>query len=87
MIIPRSAGTMTDAVRMGSDVLGLRDILKNAGLAVTVGDEGGYAPQLLMVNEPLNFIKRRWSELDIASGGCSFGTGCSGVRVLDGWKL
>jgi len=59
MIIPRSAETMTDAVRMGSEVFwALRDILKNAGLAVTVGDEGGYAPQFTNGNnEPLNFIK------------------------------
>ncbi|MDJ0765273.1 MAG: phosphopyruvate hydratase [Myxococcota bacterium] len=47
MIIPVGADTLTDGVRMGSEVfhtLGKR--LKEQGLSTGKGDEGGYAPSL-----------------------------------------
>ena len=58
MIMPRSAQTMADAVRMGAEVFhALADILKDRGYATTVGDEGGYAPKLTEGNnEPLELI-------------------------------
>lgn len=47
MIIPRSAGTMSEAVRMGAEVFhALRQVLKERGYPVTVGDEGGYGPKV-----------------------------------------
>lgn len=47
MIIPRSAGTMNEAVRMGAEVFhALRQVLKERGYPVTVGDEGGYGPKV-----------------------------------------
>ena len=58
MIIPRSAGTMAEAVRMGAEVFhSLKQVLKDRGYAVTVGDEGGYGPQVKDGNnEPLDCI-------------------------------
>lgn len=58
MIIPRSARTMADAVRMGSEVFhALGRILARRGYGTTVGDEGGYAPHLTRGNsEPFGHI-------------------------------
>lgn len=58
MIIPRGAGTMAEAVRMGADVFHtLKKVLKERNYPVTVGDEGGYGPQVRDGNnEPLECI-------------------------------
>ena len=60
MIIPKGADTIQDAVRMGSEVFHtLHDVLRERGLATTVGDEGGYAPILQEKDDnlPLALIK------------------------------
>jgi len=59
MIIPRSSGNIADAVRMGAEVFhSLKDVLKERGYPTTVGDEGGYAPNVRDGdNEPLECIK------------------------------
>ena len=59
MIIPRSAGSIADAVRMGAEVFhSLKDVLKERDYPTTVGDEGGYAPRVRDGNnEPLECIK------------------------------
>ncbi len=47
MIAPIGASSFADALRMGSEIYHtLGDILKSRGLSVSVGDEGGYAPDL-----------------------------------------
>ena len=47
MIIPRSAGNIADAVRMGAEVFhALKDVLKERDYPTTVGDEGGYSPRV-----------------------------------------
>lgn len=59
MIVPSSAGTINEAVRMGAEVFhALKDILKEKGYPTTVGDEGGYAPKVKGGNnEPLDCIR------------------------------
>ena len=58
MIIPRSAGNILEAVRMGSEVFhSLAKVLKSRDYPTTVGDEGGYAPRVREGNnEPLDCI-------------------------------
>jgi enolase len=47
MIMPVGAPTFSDAVRVGSEVFhALAKVLKEKGYGTTVGDEGGYAPQV-----------------------------------------
>lgn len=60
MIMPLSAETMSDAVRMGAEVFhALKKVLQEQGYATTVGDEGGYAPKVKGGNnEPLERIKQ-----------------------------
>ena len=59
MIIPKSAGNIAEAVRMGAEVFhSLKDVLKERDYPTTVGDEGGYAPRVRDGNnEPLECIK------------------------------
>ena len=59
MIIPRGAGNIADAVRMGAEVFhSLKSVLKDRNYPTTVGDEGGYAPYVREGNnEPLECIK------------------------------
>lgn len=58
MIIPQSASSMSEALRMGAEVFhALKRILKERGYTVTVGDEGGYGPRVREGNnEPLECI-------------------------------
>lgn len=57
MIIPKGAPTFSDALRYGVDVFhNLKTILHEKGLAVSVGDEGGFVPQLSSNEEPFVFM-------------------------------
>jgi enolase len=47
MILPVAAGSFSEALRCGTEVFhALKKVLQNKGLATTVGDEGGFAPDL-----------------------------------------
>jgi enolase len=59
MIMPVSAGSIADAVRMGSEVFHtLKSELKAAGHNTNVGDEGGFAPNLASTEEAIGFIMK-----------------------------
>ncbi|MBF0562301.1 MAG: phosphopyruvate hydratase [Alphaproteobacteria bacterium] len=59
MIMPVSATTVADAIRMGSEVFhSLRKQLKDAGHNTNVGDEGGFAPNLQSAEEACVFIMK-----------------------------
>jgi enolase len=47
MLVPAGAATFSDAIRIGAEVYhSLKKVLSDRGLAVGVGDEGGFAPDL-----------------------------------------
>jgi enolase len=47
MVMPTGAGSFSEALRMGTEVFhALKQTLSERGLATTVGDEGGFAPNL-----------------------------------------
>ncbi len=47
MILPVGAGSLHEAVRYGAEVFhALKSVLNGQGLSTTVGDEGGFAPNL-----------------------------------------
>ncbi len=59
MIMPVSAETCADAVRMGAEIFHtLKKNLKEAGHATGIGDEGGFAPNLKSADEALSFIMK-----------------------------
>ena len=57
MVVPVGARSFGDAVRMGDEVFhALRQTLKRRGLSTTVGDEGGFAPDLGSNEEALQVL-------------------------------
>ncbi len=59
MIQPVAAGTVADAIRMGSEIFAqLKKGLHDAGHNTNVGDEGGFAPNLKSADEALGFIAK-----------------------------
>lgn len=47
MVLPVGAGSIREAVRYGAEIFhALKRVLSDRGLATTVGDEGGFAPNL-----------------------------------------
>ena len=59
MIMPVGASSMIEAVRCGSEIFHtLKKALHDKGLATSVGDEGGFAPNIASTNEAIEFILR-----------------------------
>ncbi len=57
MILPVGAPTFREAIRYGAEVFhNLSKVLKAKGLATTVGDEGGFAPNLSSNEEAIEVI-------------------------------
>jgi enolase len=57
MIIPVGATKFSQALRMGSEIYqSLKSEIKAAGYAITVGDEGGFAPQFNSNAEPFEML-------------------------------
>ncbi len=69
MIMPVSAATMRDAVRMGAEVFHtLKKRLSAAGHNTNVGDEGGFAPNLGSASDALDFIMQSIEEAGYKPG-------------------
>jgi enolase len=59
MIQPIGAASVSDAIRMGSEIFqALKSGLHDAGHNTNVGDEGGFAPNLKSADEALSFISK-----------------------------
>ena len=57
MIMPIGAKNIKEAIRMGSEVFHtLKAELKASGLSTSVGDEGGFAPNISSTRDALDFI-------------------------------
>ncbi len=57
MIMPVGAKTFKEALRMGAEIFhNLQSVLKDRGLNTSVGDEGGFAPNLSSNEEALSTI-------------------------------
>ncbi len=57
MILPVGAPSFKEAIRYGAEVFhNLAKVLKSRGLATTVGDEGGFAPNLSSNEEAIEII-------------------------------
>lgn len=57
MILPVGASSLREAVRYGTEVFhSLKSVLANKGLGTTVGDEGGFAPNLSSNEEAIQVI-------------------------------
>ena len=57
MIMPVSAPTFKEAIRMGAEVFhNLKAVLHDKGLNTAVGDEGGFAPNLKSNEEAIQTV-------------------------------
>ncbi len=57
MIMPHGADTFAEAIRMGAETFhALKAVLKAKGYGTSVGDEGGFAPNLRSNEEVLDFL-------------------------------
>jgi enolase len=57
MIMPLGASCFREALRMGAEVFhALHEVLKERKLSTTVGDEGGFAPDLKSADEALEIL-------------------------------
>ncbi|MEO0689118.1 MAG: phosphopyruvate hydratase [Pseudomonadota bacterium] len=69
MIMPVGADTLAEGVRWGSEVFHtLKKGLAQKGLATSVGDEGGFAPDLASTRAALDFIMASISEAGFTPG-------------------
>jgi enolase len=72
MIVPVGATDFREALRMGAEVFhSLKNVLKKRGYATSVGDEGGFAPNLRSNEEAIETILEA-----ITQAGYSAGTDC-----------
>ena len=57
MIMPLAASSISDAIRIGSEIFHtLKNELKADGLSTGIGDEGGFAPNLKSTEKALDYI-------------------------------
>ena len=57
MIVPYGAGKFSEALRMGAEIFHtLKGVLKKRGYSTSVGDEGGFAPNLKSNEEALDVV-------------------------------
>ncbi|MBF9050066.1 phosphopyruvate hydratase [Roseobacter sp. HKCCD9010] len=69
MIMPVSARSIAEAVRMGSEVFHtLKKELSAAGLSTGIGDEGGFAPDLSSTRDALDFILKSVEKAGYTAG-------------------
>jgi enolase len=59
MIMPVGAETFSDALRWGSEIFQqLKKILSDEGYSTSVGDEGGFSPEVNNVHDALYFVSK-----------------------------
>jgi enolase 1/2/3 len=72
MVVPVGAATFSEALRMGAEVFhALKAVLKKKGYATSVGDEGGFAPNLSSNEEAIETILEA-----VAKAGFTAGSDC-----------
>jgi enolase len=72
MVVPVGAASFSEALRIGAEIFHqLKSVLKSKGYATSVGDEGGFAPNLRSNEEAVETILE-----SIAKAGYSVGKDC-----------
>ena len=72
MVVPVGATSFSEALRMGAEIFhALKSVLKKKGYATSVGDEGGFAPNLRSNEEAIETILE-----SIPQAGYQAGTDC-----------
>ncbi|HJU76987.1 MAG TPA: phosphopyruvate hydratase [Sphingomicrobium sp.] len=70
MVMPVGAANFAEALRCGAEIFhALESALHGAGLSTSVGDEGGFAPQIDSAREALDYIEKAVSAAGYSLGG------------------
>jgi enolase len=87
MLIPRDFSSFKEKVRAGAEVIdSLRKILKGKGDVVSVGDEGGFAPQLGSNEEALDVIVEAIRAAGYSTGEVKIGIDAAGSSFYENGK-
>ena len=89
MVCPLGAPTFAEAMRAGAEVYAaLRARLQSAGMAVGLGDEGGFAPELATAEDALDVLVAAIADAGYAAGrdgvGIALDPAASEFRGADG---
>ena len=86
MIIPKGASTFKEAMRWSSEIYwNLKSILKDNNLSTSVGDEGGFAPNLQSNEEAIQLILQSIEVSDLEPGKDVFlALDCAASEFFDG---
>ena len=86
MIIPRGASTFKEAMRWSSEIYwNLKSILKDKNLSTSVGDEGGFAPNLQSNEEAIQLILQSIEASNLEPGKDVFlALDCAASEFFDG---
>jgi len=69
MVMPFGANNFSEALRMGTEIFHyLKEVLKLKNMATSVGDEGGFAPNLRSNEEPIEVILESIEKAGLKSG-------------------
>ena len=70
MVMPTGAPSFREALRYGAEIFHtLKSVLKSKGLTTTVGDEGGFAPNLRANREAIELILEAITKAGLKPGG------------------
>jgi enolase len=85
MIVPAGLPTFDEALRAGAEIFHtLKKLLKEAGLTVSVGDEGGFAPKVASNEEAVQYIMRAIEKAGYAAGkDVSLALDCAASEFFD----
>ncbi len=88
MIIPIGAHSFREALRCGAEVFhALRKLLDDRGLSTTVGDEGGFAPNLAAHAQALELIMKAIENAGYMPGGdVALGLDCAASEFYEDGK-
>ena len=86
MIIPKGASTLKEAMRWSSEIYwNLKSILKDNNLSTSVGDEGGFAPNLQSNEEAIQLILQSIEVSNLEPGKDVFlALDCAASEFFDG---
>src|ERR687883_68133 len=69
MVVPTGASAFSEALRMGAEIFhSLKSVLKKRGYATSVGDEGGFAPNLKSNEEAIETILEAITQANYKAG-------------------
>lgn len=84
MIRPIGAPSFHEALRFGSEVFHtLKALLKEKGFSISVGDEGGFAPNLSSHEEALDFILKAIEKAGYKTSEVSLALDCAASEFYD----